>query len=173
MATIISDQSYKGIDEVDVGGKRVIVRADLNVPLAQGQVSDATRIERLVPTLAALSDRGAKVVILSHLGRPDGTPNPKYSLRPVAEKLSGMVDGRTVRFLSETTGAAAQNAVAAMQPGEMVVLENLRFHPGEEGNDAAFGKELAALGDLFVNDAFSVSHRAHASVFGIAHLLPA
>jgi phosphoglycerate kinase len=173
MATIISDQSYKGIDDVDVSGKRVIVRADLNVPLTGGQVGDATRIERLLPTLNALSARGAKVIILSHLGRPDGRRDPQYSLRPVAERLGAMMSGKSIRFVDESTGPAAHSAVDALRPGEILVLENLRFHPGEETNDAGLVAELAGLGDIFVNDAFSVSHRAHASVFGIAHALPA
>jgi phosphoglycerate kinase len=173
MATIIFNGSYKGIDEVDVNGRRVIVRADLNVPLAGGAVSDATRIERLVPTLENLSSRNAKIIVLSHLGRPDGKPQAKYSLRPVAEKLGQMMNGKTVRFVEESIGPVAQNAVAAMKPGEILVLENLRFHPGEESNDPAFVSQLASLGDIFVNDAFSVSHRAHASVHGIAHSLPA
>jgi phosphoglycerate kinase len=173
MATIISDQSYKGIDDVVVTGKRVIVRADLNVPLANGRVTDATRIERLLPTLKTLSDRGAKVIVLSHLGRPDGRRDEQYSLRPVAEKLGTMMSGKNVRFVDESTGPAARSAVAALQPGDIVVLENLRFHSGEETNDPALVAELAGLGDIFVNDAFSVSHRAHASVSGIAHALPA
>lgn len=173
MATIISNAAYKGIDEVDVKGKRVIVRSDLNVPLANGEVSDATRIERLVPTLRALSDRGAKIVVISHLGRPKGKPATEFSLKPVAAKLGIMMPGKSVRFVEECVGAGAENAVSAMQPGEIVVLENLRFHGGEEGNDPAFVSQLAKLGDIFVNDAFSVSHRAHASVHGITMALPA
>jgi phosphoglycerate kinase len=173
MATIISDQSYKGIDDVDVAGKRVIVRADLNVPLANGHVTDATRIERLLPTLKTLTERGAKVIVLSHLGRPDGHRDAQYSLRPVAETLGAMMGGQNVHFLEESTGPVARSAVGALQPGNILVLENLRFHPGEETNDAGLVAELASLGDIFVNDAFSVSHRAHASVFGIAHALPA
>ena len=173
MATIISDQSYKGIDDVDVAGKRVIVRADLNVPLAGGRVGDATRIERLLPTLNTLSARGAKVIIVSHLGRPDGRRDAQYSLRPVAEALGTLLPGKSVQFVEESTGPAAQSAVAALKPGDFLVLENLRFHPGEEANDPGLVAELASLGDIFVNDAFSVSHRAHASVFGIAHALPA
>jgi phosphoglycerate kinase len=172
MATIISNGAYKGIDEVDVSGKRIIVRADLNVPLAGGKVSDATRIERLVPTLEALADRKAKIIVLSHLGRPKGEKTPEFSLRPVAEKLATMMPSRAVRFIDDCIGTKARDAVAAMQPGEIIVLENLRFHRGEEKNDADFVAELARLGDIFVNDAFSVSHRAHASVYGIAHRLP-
>jgi phosphoglycerate kinase len=164
---------YKGIDAVDVANKRVVVRADLNVPLADGHVSDATRIERLLPTLRDLAGRGARVIVLSHLGRPDGAKNPKYTLKPVAEKLADMLGGIPVRFIPDSIGAAAEEGVAALQPGEVAVMENLRFHPGEEKNDPEFVAALARLGDIFVNDAFSVSHRAHASVHGIAHALPA
>lgn len=172
MATIISNGAYKGIDEVDVAGKRVIVRADLNVPLAGQTVSDATRIERLIPTLEALSGRGAKVVVLSHLGRPKGKKTPEFSLAPVAEKLKELMK-RPIRFIDDCVGPGVKNAVAAMQNGEIAVLENLRFYPGEEKNDADFVAQLTSLGDIFVNDAFSVSHRGHASVYGIAHKLPA
>jgi phosphoglycerate kinase len=173
MPTIISNRTYKGIDDIDVAGKRVVVRADLNVPLAKGQVSDATRIERLIPTLKALCERGAKVIVLSHLGRPDGQKKPEYTLRPVAEKLDSMMGGRRVHFATDCIGPDVKNAIAAINPGEVLLLENLRYYPGEETNDPAFVAELARHGDIFVNDAFSVSHRAHASVFGIAHALPA
>jgi phosphoglycerate kinase len=173
MATIISNGTYKGIDEVDVSAKRVIVRADLNVPLAHGQVSDATRIERLIPTLNALSDRGAKVIVVSHLGRPDGEKKPEFTLRPVAEKLRAMMSGRNVHFVVDSIGADVKNAISAMNAGDILVLENLRYYPGEEKNDPDFVDQLASNGDIFVNDAFSVSHRAHASVYGIAHKLPA
>lgn len=173
MATIDTTNNYQGIDAVDVSGKRVLVRADLNVPLASGQISDATRIERLIPTLENLTQRGAKVVLMSHLGRPEGQKNPKYTLKPIAEKLAALMPGRRVSFADDCIGAVAQNAVAALQPGEIVVLENLRFYAAEEKNEAGFVAELAKLGDIFVNDAFSVSHRAHASVYGIALVLPA
>jgi len=173
MATIISNGTYKGIDDIDVSGRRVIVRADLNVPLAGNQVSDATRIERLVPTLENLSGRGARIIVFSHLGRPDGERKAQYSLRPVADKLREMIGGRSIQFVEDSIGPVAKNAVAAMQPGDIVLLENLRFYPGEESNEANFVAELSSLGDIFVNDAFSVSHRAHASVYGIAHALPA
>jgi phosphoglycerate kinase len=168
----ISDGSYKGIDAVDVKGKRVIVRADLNVPLSGGKVSDATRIERLLPTLRDLASRGAKVIVLSHLGRPDGQKNAKYSLKPVADKLAEMLDGVPVQFIEDSMGEVTEAGIASLQPGEVALLENLRFYPGEEKNDPAFIAALAKLGDIFVNDAFSVSHRAHASVHGIAHSLP-
>jgi phosphoglycerate kinase len=173
MNSATAPDSYKGIDAVDVRNKRVIVRADLNVPLASGQVSDATRIERLLPTLKDLAARGAKVIVLSHLGRPDGEKNPKYTLRPVAEKLGSMLDGTAVRFVEDSIGGTAESGVASLQPGEVAVLENLRYYPGEEKNDPAYVAALAKLGDIYVNDAFSVSHRAHASVYGLAHALPA
>jgi phosphoglycerate kinase len=173
MPTIISNRTYKGIDDIDVAGKRVVVRADLNVPLAKGQVSDATRIERLIPTLKALCERGAKVIVLSHLGRPDGQKKPEYTLRPVAEKLDSLMGGQRVHFATDCIGPDVKNAIAAINPGEVLLLENLRYYPGEEADDPAFVAELASHGDIFVNDAFSVSHRAHASVFGIAHALPA
>lgn len=173
MATIIFNGAFKGIDDVDVAGKRVIVRADLNVPLSKGQVSDATRIERLIPTLTALTDRGAKVIVLSHLGRPKGQKTPEFSLRPVADKLAAMMSPKPVRFVGDCVGPEVQSAVSAMKPGEVIVLENLRFYPGEESNNADFVAQLSRLGDIFVNDAFSVSHRAHASVHGIAHSIPA
>jgi phosphoglycerate kinase len=121
---------YKSIDAVDVGNKRVIVRADLNVPLADGHVSDATRIERLLPTLRDLTGRGAKVIVLSHLGRPDGQKTPKYTLRPVADKLAEMLGGTPVRFIEDSIGGVAEDGVAALRPGEVAVLENLRSYPG-------------------------------------------
>jgi phosphoglycerate kinase len=173
MVTNISSRAFKTIDDVELSGKRVIVRADLNVPLAQRKVSDGTRIERLIPTLKALADRGATVIVLSHLGRPDGKRNPEFSLAPVARELKEMMAGTPVRFIDDCIGAEVGKAVSAMRPGEIAVLENLRFYPGEENNDADFVAALANLGDIFVNDAFSVSHRAHASVYGIAHKLPA
>ncbi len=173
MGTMAVTGNYKGIDGVDVSGKRVVVRADLNVPLKDGQVSDSTRIERLIPTLESLVSRGARVVVLSHLGRPDGQKKPEYTLKPVASKLASLLPGKSVTFAEDCTGPVAENAVAALQPGQIVVLENLRYYPGEEKNDAGFVESLAKLGDIFVNDAFSVSHRAHASVYGIALTLPA
>ncbi len=173
MATMAAPGNCRGVDTVDVSGKRVIVRADLNVPLKGGEVSDATRIERLIPTLESLVSRGAKVVVLSHLGRPDGQKKPEYTLKPVAAKLASLMPGKSVTFAEDCIGPVAENAVAALQPGQIMVLENLRYYPGEEKNDADFVASLATLGDLFVNDAFSVSHRAHASVYGIALALPA
>jgi phosphoglycerate kinase len=157
---------------VDVRGRRVLVRADLNVPVKESRVSDATRLARLVPGLQDLARRGARVIVISHFGRPKGGPDPQYSLRPVAEKLSELI-GRPVAFAGDCIGEAAVKSVAALGDGGIVVLENLRFHKGEEKNDLAFAKALAALGDLFVGDAFSTAHRAHASTEAIARLLPA
>jgi phosphoglycerate kinase len=157
---------------LDLKGKRVIVRADLNVPVTDGRVTDATRLERLVPGLQDLARRGARVVVISHFGRPKGGPDPHFSLKPVADKL-GQLLAHPVVFAADCVGEPAQRAVAALLPGQIAVLENLRFHKGEEKNDAEFAKRLAALGDLFVNDAFSAAHRAHASTDAIARLLPA
>jgi phosphoglycerate kinase len=172
MAT--SDTShYKGIDAANVADKRVLVRADMNVPLAGDQVSDATRIERILPTLEDLTSRGAKVVLLSHLGRPKGEKKPEFTLKPVAEKLASMLPGKTVRFVEDCIGPVAEEAVAALQPGEIAMMENLRFYAAEEKDDPDFVAQLAKLGDIYVNEGFSVSHRAHASVHGIALTLPA
>lgn len=161
----------RSIGGVDVKGKRVLVRADLNVPVKNGKVTDATRIERLAPCIQDLTSRGAQVVLMSHFGRPKGGPDPQYSLKPVADKIAAVL-GRSVRFVPDCIGAEAEAAVAAMAPGEIAVLENLRFYKGEEKNDPEFAKALAKLGDMFVGEAFSSSHRAHASVEGITHLLP-
>jgi phosphoglycerate kinase len=157
---------------LDVKGKRVIVRADLNVPVKDGEVSDATRLERLVAGLRDLAGRGARVVVISHFGRPKGGPDAQFSLKPVADKLGELL-GRPVVFAGDCVGEPAERMVAALLPGQIAVLENLRFHKGEEKNDPEFAKRLAALGDLFVNDAFSAAHRAHASTDAIARLLPA
>lgn len=157
---------------IDVRAKRVIVRADLNVPTKDGRVTDATRLERIVDGLKDLSRRGAKVIVISHFGRPKGGPDPQFTLKPVAEALGRLV-GQPVAFAADCIGPAAQEAVAAMQPGDITVLENLRFHKGEEKNETGFARELAGLGDMFVGDAFSCAHRAHASTAAIASLLPA
>ena len=151
--------------------KRVLVRADLNVPVKDGKVTDATRLERLMPGLQDLAKRGARVVVISHFGRPQGAPDPQFSLRPVADKLGELL-GRPVAFVSDCVGEPAERTVAALLPGHVAVLENLRFHKGEEKNDPAFAKRLAALGDIFVGDAFSTAHRAHASKEAITELLP-
>jgi phosphoglycerate kinase len=156
---------------LDLKGKRVIVRADLNVPVKDGKVTDATRLERLVPGLGDLVRRGARVVVVSHFGRPKGGPDPQLSLKPVADRLGELL-GRPVAFAADCVGAPAEQAVAALAPGAVAVLENLRFHAGEEKNDPAFAAQLARLGDLFVGDAFSTAHRAHASTDAITRLLP-
>ena len=161
----------KTTDGLDLAGKRVLVRADLNVPAKNGVVTDATRLERVVPGLKALAARGARVIVLSHFGRPKEGPDRENSLAAVAESL-GKIAGVPVALASDCVGEAAQKAVAALPNGAILVLENTRFHKGEEKNDPEFSKALAALGDLFVNDAFSAAHRAHASTEGVTHLLP-
>ena len=163
---------FKTIDDVTVAGKRVLVRGDLNVPVRDGKVTDATRIERLVPTLRDLIAKGARVVVISHFDRPKGKVVPSMSLAPVAETLSAVL-GKPVAFAPDCIGEAAKKVVDALPAGGVAMLENLRFHPGEEKNDPEFARQLAALGDVYVNDGFSVSHRAHASTEAIARLLPA
>jgi phosphoglycerate kinase len=163
--------SFRTLDDLDVKGKRVLVRADLNVPVADGKVTDATRIERQAPTIRDLAQAGARVVVLSHFDRPKGKVLPSMSLRVLVEPLSKAV-GRPVAFAEDCIGPKAQSAVAALKDGEVLLLENTRFHKGEEENDPAMAKELAALGDIYVNDAFSAAHRAHASTEGVARLLP-
>jgi len=163
---------FKTIDDLDVASKRVLVRADLNVPMQDGKVTDTTRIDRTVPTLNELSNKGAKVIVLSHFGRPKGKVVPEMSLAPVAKALS-LSCGLPVRFASDTIGPEAEKAIAEMEDGDIVMLENLRFHAEEEANDRTFTVKLANLGDAYVSDAFSCSHRAHASTEGLAHLLPA
>jgi phosphoglycerate kinase len=159
-------------DAGDVRGKRVLLREDLNVPMKDGAVGDETRITAALETLRWLRERGAKTVILSHLGRPDGTPNPKYSLRPVAARLAERL-GTPVAFVDDCIGPAAVAASHAVPDGGFVLFENVRFHAAEEANDPAFARELAASGDLYVNDAFGTAHRAHASTVGVASDLPA
>lgn len=163
--------AFRTIDDLKVDGQRVLVRGDLNVPMADGAVSDATRLERLAPTLRELSDKGARVIVLSHFGRPKGERSDDLSLRPVAAAL-GAILGKDVAFADDCIGQAAEVVVNSLASGDIAVLENLRFHGGEEANDPGFARELADLGDLFVNDAFSAAHRAHASTDQIAHLLP-
>ena len=163
--------SLRTLDGVDVEGKRVLLRADFNVPVENGRVADATRIERTAPTILDIAARGGKVILLSHFGRPKG-PNEKDSLKPLVPIIADVL-GRPVAFGEDCVGEKALGAVNAMRPGDVLCLENTRFHPGEERNDPDFAAALAALGDIFVNDAFSVSHRAHASVEGLAHRLPA
>jgi phosphoglycerate kinase len=164
--------SFRTLDDIgDVTGKRVLVRVDLNVPMDHGVVTDATRIERVEATIMELARAHAKVILLAHLGRPKGV-DPKESLKPVAAKVSQIVH-RPVAFASDCVGPVAAGAVAAMKPGDVLCLENTRFHAGEERNDPEFVKALAANGDLWVNDAFSAAHRAHASTEGLGHVLPA
>jgi phosphoglycerate kinase len=160
------------LDDMPVAGKLVVLRADLNVPVKDGVVGDRTRIERVVPTIRELLDQGAAVVVLSHFGRPKGKVVRDMSLEPVAPVLAEEL-GRSVEFVfTDWRDGAARRAAEKLLPGEVLVLENTRFHPGEESNDPAFARELAQLGDIFVNDAFSAAHRAHASTEGIAHHLP-
>lgn len=162
----------KTIRDIDVQGKKVFVRVDFNVPVKDGVVGDDTRIRAALPTILYLLDHGAAVMLASHLGRPKGGPDPKYSLKPVADYLSGLLQ-KPVTFADDCIGPAAEAAASALKPGEVLVLENTRFHPEEEKNDEAMSKSLAALADIFVNDAFGTAHRAHASTAGIAAFLPA
>jgi phosphoglycerate kinase len=162
----------KTLDDIDVAGKRVFLRADLNVPMRDGAVSDATRISRLAPTITELVDKGAIVIVASHFGRPKGEPVPDMSLAPLAGPLSAALGGRNVSFANDCIGAEAQKVVGAAKGGDVVLLENLRYHEGEELNDPDFAAELAKLADIYVNDAFSAAHRAHASTEALAHLLP-
>ncbi len=165
--------SFKTLDDIDVAGKTVLVRGDLNVPVKDGQVTDSTRLDRLAPTVLELADKGAKVVIMSHFGRPKGGPDPKNSLKQVVPALETALGGRKVAFAEDCIGPAAEGAVKALQPGGILLLDNLRFHAEEEKNDIGFAKQLASLGDVYVNDAFASAHRAHASTEAIARLLPA
>ena len=157
--------TFRSLDDADVTGKRVLVRVDLNVPMQDGKVADSTRIEEVVPTLTELADKGGKIVLLSHFDRPKGR-DPNHSLRAVAAEVARLVK-RPVAFADDCIGPKAEAAVAALKNGDIVCLENTRFHPGEEKNDKEFAKKLAALGDIFVNDAFSASHREHASTTSI------
>ena len=159
-------------DEID--GRRVVVRVDYNVPLDDaGQITDDTRIRATLPTLDALLQQGAKVILLAHFGRPKGKPVPEMSLRPAAERLARLLEGRSVRFVADTVGEEANGAIGLMQPGEVLLLENTRFLPGEEKNDSALAEQMASLGDAYVNDAFGAAHRAHASTAGIAQVMRA
>ena len=164
---------FRTLEDLEVAGRTVLVRLDLNVPMKDGEVADATRIERSVPTVKELLDKGAKVVVLAHFGRPKGKREPSMSLAPLAQPLGQALGGTPVRFAEDCIGEPAQRAVEALRPGEVLLLENLRFHAGEEKNDPAFGDQLARLGDLYVDDAFSAAHRAHASITGLAERLPA
>ncbi|RDD61151.1 phosphoglycerate kinase [Ferruginivarius sediminum] len=160
------------LDDLDIAGKTVLVRVDFNVPMKDGKVTDATRIQRGARTIRELMDKGARVVLLSHFGRPKGQRVPEMSLRPIVEPLRAALGGAEVAFAEDCIGPAAEQVVAGLQPGQVALLENLRFHAEEEKGDEAFAAKLAALGDVYVNDAFSAAHRAHASVSALARLLP-
>ena len=161
------------VRDIEVNGKRVLVRVDFNVPMDDsGRILDDLRIKAAIPTIEYLREHNAKVILCSHLGRPKGTPEPKLTLAPIAKRLSELL-GAPVATADDCVGPDAEHAVAALQPGDVLLLENVRFHPGEEANDAAFAKQLATLADVYVNDAFGAAHRAHASTEGVAHVLPA
>ena len=164
-------KGFRTLDQADVSNKRVLLRVDLNVPMADGRVTDRTRIQRVIPTIIEIADKRGKVILLSHLGRPKG-PDARESLRPVAAAVAEIV-GRPVAFAEDCIGEKAEAAVARMKSGDILCLENTRFHKGEEKNDPAFVAALARLGDVWVNDAFSAAHRAHASTEGLGHVLPA
>jgi phosphoglycerate kinase len=159
------------VRDVDVQGKRVLVRVDFNVPIENGKVLDDWRLRATLPTIRYLTERGAKVILLSHLGRPKGKRDEQFSLRPVAQRLSELL-GQPVQFADDCVGEVAEQTVAQLQAGEVLLLENLRFHAGEEANNDSFAQQLARLGDVFVNDAFGAAHRAHASVHAITKFLP-
>ena len=167
----MATRRFRTLDEAEVKGRRVLLRADLNVPLRDGVVTDLTRIERLSPTIRELADKGAKVIVISHFERPKGRRVPAMSLRPAADALARVL-GRPVTFAEDCVGAEAERLVAAMHEGDVLVLENTRYYAGEEANDAEFAAALARHGDIYVSDAFSAAHRAHASTEGIARLLP-
>jgi phosphoglycerate kinase len=162
---------FRTLDDASVSGKRVLLRVDLNVPMEHGKVTDATRIDRVLHTIREISKKGGKVILLAHFGRPKGGPDEANSLRPVAAAVAEHLQ-QPVAFASDCVGEVAAEAIAAMKDGDVLLLENTRFHKGEEKNDPAFVDELARLGDLYVNDAFSAAHRAHASTEGVAHKLP-
>ncbi len=159
--SVLTRPLFRSLDDADVKGKRALLRVDLNVPMQDGRITDSTRIEEIAPTILELSDKGGKVILLSHLNRPKA-PNPKDSLRPVASEVARIIK-RPVAFAEDCIGPKAQTAIAAMRNGDILCLENTRFHPGEERNDKEFARKLAALGDMFVDDAFSAAHREHAA----------
>ena len=164
---------FRTLDDIDVHGKRVRLRADLNVPVRDGVVGDATRIERLALTIKAMIEKRAKVIVMSHFGCPKGRPDPAFSLRPVIAPLQKALGNREIVFANDCIGGEARRVVASLRPGQVALLENLRFHPGEEENSSEFAHALAELGDVSVDYAFSAAHRAHASITALAHLLPA
>jgi phosphoglycerate kinase len=163
--------TFRSLKDADLSGKRVLVREDFNVPVHDGVISDDTRLKAAIATINLLRNQGAKVILLSHFDRPEGKVVPAMSLAKVASALSVLIEA-PVAFVDETVGAGATRAVGAMQDGDILLLENTRFNPGEEINDPAFSEQLAGLGDIYVNDAFSAAHRAHSSTEGVAHLLP-
>ena len=163
---------FATLNDLNLAGKSVLLRVDLNVPMQDGKVSDSTRIDRVVPTIQTLRDQGARVVLLAHFGRPKGEAVPEMSLAPIAPALGAALGGTDVTFAEDCIGPKAAEAVSALKDGGVLLLENVRYHAGEEGNDPEFAKALSALGDIYVNDAFSAAHRAHASTEGLAHLLP-
>ena len=160
------------LDDLAVVGKRVLLRADLNLPMKDGRITDDSRLRHTLPTIEELAQKRAKIIVVSHLGRPDGKRDPKQSLKPVADAMAKLMPKRRIGFAQDCVGAAAETAVDGLAEGDVMVLENLRFHAGEEANDPAFARGLAKLADLYVNDAFSAAHRAHASTAGVAALLP-
>lgn len=162
---------FRTIDDADVSGKRVLLRVDFNLPMKDGKVTDATRIDRVLPTISELAENGARVILLAHFGRPKGKPDPASSLKPIAEVLSERL-GKPVGFADDCIGPVAAGIVEMLKDGDVLLLENTRFHAGEEANEAEFAESLASLGDLYVNDAFSAAHRAHGSTEGVAHHLP-
>jgi phosphoglycerate kinase len=162
---------FKTLDDAALQGKRVLVRVDLNVPMKDGVVSDATRIDRILPTIREITEKGGRAILLAHFGRPKGKVDPSQSLAPIAPVLAEKL-GQPVGFVEDCVGPVADGIVANMKDGDVLLLENTRFHAGEETNDETFVSELAALGDVYVNDAFSAAHRAHASTEGLAHHLP-
>ncbi len=164
--------AFKTLDDADVKGKRCLVRVDLNVPMEEGHVTDDTRIRAVLPTITEIADKGGKVILLAHFGRPKNGPEDKYSLEQVVPALASRL-GMPVTFAADSIGPVAEAAIAAMADGDVLLLENTRFYKGEEKNDPAHVKALAALGDLYVNDAFATAHRAHATTEGLAHVLPA
>ncbi len=162
----------KSVRDIDVKGKKVLVRVDFNVPIKEGVVQDDTRVRAALPTIEYLLEKGAAVILCSHLGRPKGGPDPKYTMKPVAEYL-GKLTGKPVTFAEDCVGEPAEKAAAALKPGQVLVLENTRFHPEEEKNDLDLAKKMASLADIYVNDAFGSAHRAHSSTEGVARFLPA
>jgi phosphoglycerate kinase len=164
--------TYRSVREAEVAGKRVLVRVDFNVPMEDGRIADDTRIRASLPTIRDLLERTAAVILVSHLGRPKGKPDPTFTLRPIAARLADLL-GRDVGFAEDVVGPSATAAVAALRPGQVLLLENVRFEAGEEKNDSELARRLAGLADLYVNDAFGAAHRAHASTVGVAELLPA